>query len=178
MTAEDRLIELAQYVRSGGSSDAFSGAKLFQQMQEGGGGGVPGAKVPNFLPYLASRVAETARAVASLDDTEQITVMVCYLDTLPNRAQQASALGIKPRALMLRLVTIRLAIDAWFSLSAEDQRRQTAQQAERQREAAAQRTAASQSQIIREEQETAWEQRMRACLISRKPAAPPEKIIS
>ena len=184
MTAEERLIELGQYVRSGGSSDAYSGAKLFQQMIEGAGGGVPGAKAPNFLPYLASRVAETVRAVAALDEFEQLTVRVCYTSNLANREQQAAALGIKWRALMLRLLKIRLEIDAWLSLPAEEQRREAALKADAARERAALTASASQGAAAQSELEAAWEQRMRACLVSRRPkptahdAGGREKIIS
>lgn len=114
MNAEQRLRELGMYARTGAMSSNYSGAKLFQQMMEGGRGGVQGAKIPNFVPYVASRVAETARAVTSLTEDEQATVLTVYLADLPHRAQQASALGVKANALCKRLQTIRRKVQGWL----------------------------------------------------------------
>jgi hypothetical protein len=114
MNAEQRLRELGMYARTGAMSSNYSGSKLFQQMMEGGGAGIPGAKVPNFVPYVASRVAETARAVASLTEDEQATVFTVYLADLPHRAQQASSLGVKANALCKRLQTIRRKVQGWL----------------------------------------------------------------
>lgn len=115
MTAEERLVEMAQYVRMGGSSSCYSGSQLFQHMLEGSAPGSGGAKFVGvgFAPVLA-RIAETVRAVSALSEEEQLTVFTCYIEDKPNQAQQAAELGIKPRALQIRLRTIRLKIDDWL----------------------------------------------------------------
>ena len=76
-----RLIELGAAIATGGVSDAYAGAKLWQNLIEGtGGGGVATTgKVPNWLPFHGARVAEIARAVIErLNPDEQATIWAMY----------------------------------------------------------------------------------------------------
>ena len=133
-----RLVELATYCAAGGSSSVYSGSALWVQMIEGaGGGGSGGAKIPNFLPYHATRVAATARAVAEgLEVGDQVTVWVCYFTGLHTRELQASALSIKPAALRQRLQKIEATLAAWFTEAGRADRAARRAELEAERQAA------------------------------------------
>lgn len=140
-----RLDELALYCASGGSSAQFSGAKLWAQMIEGtGGGGAAGARIPNFLPYHAARVAATARAVADgLDAGLQVTVWVCWFTGLHTRELQAYALKIQPAALRQRLARIDAVLAEWFTDEARAARAVRRADVEQQQRLAAEQVASA-----------------------------------
>jgi len=124
----ERLEEMGLYHRMGGTSADYSGSDALQGMVDGDvfGGGPPGSAGP----WIAGRVAETARACLSLHDDDQITIIISYLEPLANQALQASALNIKPSALQKRLRRIHLILEDWLTPEAREQRRADARRRE------------------------------------------------
>lgn len=123
MDIDTRLQEMGNYLRVGGTSDGFSDSKLFERLIEGGAGGTPGSRIPNVMPWVLARVAETARAVLALREDDQRTVMACYCDGLAHREQQAAVLNIRVSALQKRLKRIRLLLEDWLTDAARERRR-------------------------------------------------------
>lgn len=114
---EHRLQELGAAIASGGVSDAYAGAKLWENLIEGTGGGVSTTgKVPNFLHFHPSRVAEIARAILErLDPKEQATVWAMYCSGLHTRQLQAASLKIRVPALKVRRRKVFIKLIDWFS---------------------------------------------------------------
>ena len=121
MNIHDRLEEMGLFYRMGGTSADFSGSDVLQGLVDGdpGGSGLPGSAGP----WIASRVAETARACLSLHEDDQATIVTCYCEPLANQALQAAALNIKPSALQKRLHRIHLLLDDWLTPEAKEKRR-------------------------------------------------------
>ena len=120
-----RLQEIGTLVLYGGVSDAYAGAKLWENLIEGTGGGGAGGKVPNFIPFHAARVAETLRAVVEgLDEGEQHTVFALYCSGLHTQQLQAASLSVKVPALLARRRKIFIKLLAWFTDGARAQRRE------------------------------------------------------
>ena len=113
-----RLIELGTAIATGGVSDAFAGAKLWENLLEGtGGGGGAGGKVPNFLPFHGARVAEIARAVIErLNPDEQATIWALYCAGLHTQQKQAASLKIRVPALKARRRKVFVKLLDWFAL--------------------------------------------------------------
>ena len=132
MDIQERLEEMGLFYRMGGTSADYSGSDALQALVDGdgdvGGSGLPGSSGP----WIASRVAETARACLSLDDAGQATVMACYCEPLANQALQAASLGIKPAALRARLARIHLLLEDWLTPEAREKRREEARAREMQ----------------------------------------------
>lgn len=120
-----RLVELGTAIATGGVSDAYAGAKLWESLIEGtGGGGGAGGKVPNFLPYHAARVAEIARAVIErLDPQEQATIWAAYCAGLHTQQKQAASLNIRVPALRARRRKVFVKLIDWFTPEAKEIRR-------------------------------------------------------
>ena len=78
MDMHERLEEMGLYYRMGGTSADVSGSNTLARLVDGdsggGGTGLPG----QAFPWIASRVAETARAVMALHVDDQHTVFACY----------------------------------------------------------------------------------------------------
>lgn len=121
MQIHERLEEMGLFYRMGGTSADFSGSDVLQGLVDGdpGGSGLPGSAGP----WIASRVAETARACLSLHEDDQATIVTCYCDPLANQALQAAALNIKPSALQKRLHRIHLILEDWLTPEAKEKRR-------------------------------------------------------
>lgn len=112
-----RLIELGTAIATGGVSDAYAGAKLWENLLEGtGGGGGAGGKVPNFLPFHGARVAEIARAVIErLNPDEQATIWALYCAGLHTQQKQAASLKIRVPALKARRRKVFVKLLDWFA---------------------------------------------------------------
>lgn len=111
-----RLIELGTAIATGGVSDAYAGAKLWENLIEGTGGGVATTgKPPNFLPFHGARVAEIARAVIErLNPDEQATVWALYCAGLHTQQKQAASLKIRVPALKVRKRKVFVKLLDWF----------------------------------------------------------------
>jgi hypothetical protein len=120
-----RLIELGTAIATGGVSDAYAGAKLWESLIEGtGGGGGTGGRVPNFLPFHAARVAEIARAVIErLGPDEQATIWAIYCAGLHAQQKQAASLNIRVPALKARRRKVFIKLLDWFTPDAKELRR-------------------------------------------------------
>lgn len=130
MNIHERLEEMGLFYRMGGTSANHSGSDVLQRLVDGEDDGF-GSGVRGMVgPWLASRVAETARACLSLHEDDQATVCACYCEPLANQALQAASLNIKPSALQKRLHRIHLLLDDWFTPEAREKRRLKAQQRE------------------------------------------------
>lgn len=170
MDIHERLEEMGLFYRMGGTSADHSGSDVLQRLVDGeddgfgSGGGVRGM----VGPWLASRVAETARACLSLHEDDQATVCACYCEPLANQALQAASLNIKPSALQKRLHRIHLLLDDWFTPEAREKRRLEAQQRELENNL---QTHAQRSEEIHKRARKAQEQR-EARKTGKKPGTP------